>query len=363
MSPFRPPAARTLLALAPLVALSWACAPGDGGGDAEAAAAPGAQSDGAFAVVHGWPVLPDGFRMGQAAGVAVNSRDQVILFHRADQSWLPEEGMITRPTLMVFDAATGALVRELGAGLFRNPHGVSVDHEDNLWVADNGLHQVMKLSPQGEVLLVVGEAGVRGDDESHFNGVTDVAVAPDGSFYVSDGYGNNRVVHFDAQGAFVRQWGEAGEGPGQFNLPHGIALDDQGRVYVADRTNSRVQVFDAEGGFLAEWTDWQGSELGRPWGVDYHDGAIYVADGGEYWLVSQFRSERPDTLPRDLARVQRVDLDGNVLESWGRYGRYDGEMIWPHDVAVDGQGNVYTAEVHQGMRIQKWARGGGEVVR
>ena len=323
-----------------------------------------ATDDQSYAVVYGWPSLPAGYRMGQAAGLAVNSRNEVVLFHRADQSWLREDGMITRPTIMVLDGATGEVVREIGAGLFRNAHGTAVDSEDNIWVTDNNLHQVFKLSPEGEVLLVVGEEGVRGEDETHFNGVTDVAVAPDGSFYVSDGYGNNRVAKFDAQGNFLFDWGgERGTGPGQFDLPHGITLDDEGNVYVADRTNSRIQKFDAEGNFLAEWTQWQSADLGRPWGLEYHDGSIFVADGGEYWLVSQFRTERPDTLPLDRAQIQRLDMQGNVVEAWGEYGRHDGQMVWPHDVTVDGDGNVYSAEVHQGMRIQKWARGGGSVGR
>jgi peptidylamidoglycolate lyase len=349
-----------------LPALSAACADADAGAEerqaatGSAAAAPPA--DGGYAVVHGWPALPAGFRMGESAGVAVTSRNEVVLFHRADQTWLPEEGMISRPTLTVFDGASGRVLRELGEGLFRNPHGVAVDGQDNIWVADNQLHQVFKLSPEGEVLLTVGEAGVPGADGAHFDGVTDVAVAADGSFYVSDGYGNDRVAHFAADGTFLRDWGGRGSAPGEFDLPHAITLDDEGRVYVADRTNSRVQVFDPEGTFLAEWTPWQARELGRPWGIEYHDGSVYVADGGEYWSSGQYRSERPDTLPVDFAQVQRLDLDGRILEAWGRYGRYDGEMIWPHDLAVDGDGNVYTGGI-RGMRVQKWARGGGSVER
>ena len=309
-----------------------------------------------YRVVNSWPSMPPGYRFDQVAGLAVNSRNEIIVFHRADRSWLSDDALIPRPTILRIDAASGEVIDSLGANLFLNPHGLAVDHEDNIWVTDTRLHQVMKLSPEGEVLLVLGEAGVPGNDATHFNGVTDVAVAMDGSVYVTDGYGNNRVVKFSASGEFLLEWGGEGGEPGQFRLPHGLSLDDQGRVYVADRSNSRIQVFDADGTFLQQW---KSAALGRPWGLEVAgDGAIYVVDGGDYWSSRQYRSERPDTLPLDRARVHRIDLDGTILDTWGSFGPYAGQFIWPHDITVDRDGGVYVGEVRFGMRVQKFARGG-----
>lgn len=355
--------AASLALVAAVLALSaGACSPRDAGEATLTATAP---VDEPFHVVSGWPKYPEGVRIGQATAVAVNSANEVILFQRGLPGDRGPDGLLEATTLLVFDAQTGELRRTLGEGLFANPHGLDVDDEGNLWVADNRQHQVMKLSPTGDVLLTLGEAGVAGDGDGLFNGVTDVAVAPDGSFWVSDGYGNNRVLKFAADGTqlFVIG-GERGAGPGQFDLPHGITVDHAGRAYVADRTNARVQVFDADGTFVAQWVHWAGQapgDAGRPWGLEYHDGSVYVADGGEYWLVSQYRSERPDTLPFDLAQLQRFDLEGTLLEAWGHFGPQDGRMIWPHDVSVDADGSVYSVEVHDGQRLQKWARGGGIV--
>jgi peptidylamidoglycolate lyase len=321
---------------------------------AGAACLPDARSQqvNAYQVDHTWPRLAPGYRLGETAGVAVTSRDEVLIFHRADRTWIPGEGPIERPTILRI-GADGAIMDSLGAGLFLNPHAIAVDHEDNIWATDNNLHQVFKLSPTGELLLVVGEAGVRGDDGRHFNGVTDVAVARDGSFYVSDGYGNNRVAKFSPTGEFLFSWGEQGAGPGQFRLPHGITLDAQGRVYVADRSNVRIQVFEADGTYITEWS---GEALGRPWGVEVGpDGFLYVADGGDYWSTRHYQSARPDTLPLDRSRIHRLDLNGRILDTFGSYGRFAGQMIWAHDVAVDSRGNVFVGDI-RGMRAQKFAR-------
>jgi len=307
-----------------------------------------------YRVVPEWPALPAGYRLGEVPGVAVTSHNEVLVFHRADRTWLAAEGPISRPTILKIDARTGTVIDSLGANLFENPHGLAVDADDNIWATDTRLHQVFKLSPAGELLLTLGEAGVRANDATHFNGVTDLAFAPDGSFYVADGYGNSRVVHFSADGTYLSEWGSPGADPGQFNLPHGIAVDAEGRVYVADRTNVRIQVFSPDGTFLHQWTS---GALGRPWGLEVSaDGFLYVGDGGDYWSSNHYRSERPDTLPLDRARIHRMDLQGTILETWGAYGRSAGQMVWAHDVAVDRDGGVYVGDI-RGMRAQKFARG------
>ena len=162
----------------------------------------------------------------------------------------------------------GNLGRSFGGGLFIWPHGLDVDREGNVWVTDavsakrtppgKRGHQVVKFSPEGKVLLTLGTPGVAGSGPDHFDSPSDVAVAANGDIFVADGHafdaGNNRVVKFSKEGKFLKEWGRTGYAPGEFRMPHSIALDLQGRVFVADRGNNRVQIFDQEGRFLAQWT-------------------------------------------------------------------------------------------------------------
>lgn len=301
------------------------------------------QTTTAYRVVHGWPVLPDGFVLGQVSGVAVDSHNHVFVFHRAHHSVNRTTEPISVPTIMCFDGETGKLISSWGADMFVLPHGLKVDNADNVWVTDLSLHQVFQLTHDGKVMKVLGVKGIPGTDDKHFNKPTDLAFAPDGSLYVSDGYGNNRVVKFSPKGAFLVDWGRKGSKPGEFDLPHGITVDSEGRVYVADRSNSRIQVFDADGKFLYEW---KSSELGRPWGLTVgSDGYLYVVDGG-------------DLLPRppDRAGVIKLDLKGRVLEKWSSFGNYDGQLYWGHDIAVGGNGDVYVGDVLYGMRVQKFTK-------
>jgi peptidylamidoglycolate lyase len=167
-------------------------------------------------------------------------------------------------------------------------------------------------------------------------------VLPDGSFYVSDGYKNTRVVKFTADGRFEFEWGGKGDGPGQFNLPHGIALDAQGRVFVCDRTNSRLQIFDAHGKFLDQW---KGPQIGRPYGVDVGpEGHVFIIDGGE-----------PSLRPADRGKAVELDEKGSVLETFGTYGAAPGQFQMGHDIAVGPDGAVYVAE-GSGARVQKFVK-------
>ena len=228
--------------------------------------------------------------------------------------------------------------------MFTTAHGLTVDHRDNVWVTDSKRHQVFKFSHDGKLLMTLGAKDVPGLDGNHFNGPTDVAVAPGGEFYVADGYGNSRVAKFSADGKFLLDWGRKGDGPGEFDIPHGIALDAQGRVYVADRSNARIQVFDGDGKFLYQW---KSEELGRPWGLDIgSDGCLYVVDGGDLKLVKLTSHNRN--------RALKLDLQGNILAKWGSFGSYDGQFYWAHDVAVAGNGDVYVGDVYWGMRVQKF---------
>jgi DNA-binding beta-propeller fold protein YncE len=297
-----------------------------------------------YHVVHGWPVLPEGEVLGSVAGVGVDSHGDVLVFHRAGRTWpasdVLELAPITRPTVDVFDGHSGALLRRWGANLFAMPHGLTVDAHDNVWLTDVALQQVFEFSPDGRLLLTLGERGIAGDDSAHFNRPTAVAVASDGSFYVSDGYKNTRVMKFSADGKFLFQWGTKGSGPGEFDLPHWVALDASGNVYVADRGNQRIQVFDPAGHYMAQWT---GEQIGRPYAIaiDARRNA-YLADGGDQ-----------PTAPPDRSAWVLARLDGTALLRVGRYGNYDGQFEMAHSIAVDATGAVYVGDI-TGARVQKF---------
>ena len=282
---------------------------------------------------------------GIVSGVGVDSRNRVYVFHRAGRTWPDSDKLDTKPisryTVQIFDGSTGKLAGQWGKDCFAMPHGLTVDAEDNVWLTDVALQQVYKYSRDGRMLMTLGERGVAGDDYSHFNRPTDVAVATDGSFYVSDGYINSRVLRFGRDGKFVLKWGTKGSGPGQFDLPHGIALDKNGRVYVADRSNRRVQVFSGDGRFIAEWKD---PSMGRPYDVAIgSDGLAYVADGGD-----------SPKEPPDRSGVAVLRLDGTLVEQFGRFGFYDGQFYRAHDLAVGKDGAVYVGDA--GERVQKFVR-------
>ena len=295
-----------------------------------------------YRVAHNWPQLPDGRVLGSSAGVAVNSKDEVLVFHRAGRVWsepLPLT-LLHEPTIAVFDAVTGRFLREWGADQFAAPHGLSVDSHDNVWVTDVALQQVFKFSPEGKLLMVLGERGVAGADPQHFNRPTDVAVLRDGSFYVSDGYRNTRVAKFSKDGKFLFQWGSPGAGPGQFHTPHAVVVDEAGEVYVADRENDRIQVFDQGGRFLRQIKD---PKIGRPYGLALLPGGrLVVADGGE----------QPHNGP-DRSGVAIIDSSGHVLQRFGRFGNYDGQFRMAHDVAVDRRQDIFVVDI-TGQRVQKF---------
>ena len=277
------------------------------------------QAEDAYQPVRGVPAVPGGVKLGAVSGIATDAQGNVYVFHRGDAA---------KP-ILVFDQA-GKFVRSLGDGMFPFTHGLRIDPAGNLWATDVTNHTVVKMSPEGKVLLTLGERGVTGDDERHFNKPTDVAFAPNGDVYVSDGYGNSRVVMFDAAGRFLRAWGKKGTGEGEFDLPHAVRLDSKGNVYVADRENKRVQVFDPDGKFLRQFASGV-----APYGLFVTpDDAVFVADGVAH-------------------RVVKLDGDGKVLAKWGGGGREPGKFLMPHGITVDRAGAVYVAEI-TGARVQKF---------
>lgn len=299
-----------------------------------------------YLLVEDWPRLPEGLTLGQVSGVGVGLDGSVFIFHRAERVWEGEEielKLIVSPTILILDPASGEVIRRWGASMFVMPHGLTIDQTNNVWLTDVGLHQVFKFDAQGNLLMVLGEHAVPGNDEGHFNMPTDVAVASDGSFYVSDGYINSRVTKFSPEGEFLKSWGDKGAASGQFEVPHSISLDSRDHLYVADRGNARIQIFDTEGNFLKEW---KSASLGRPWAIRIDEaGNMFVVDGGDQ---NQFWPNR--------ARILKLDLDGNILASFGSYGRAPGQFIWPHAIAIGPDGALYVGEVATGMRVQKFMR-------
>jgi DNA-binding beta-propeller fold protein YncE len=226
-----------------------------------------------------------------------------------------------------------------------------VDPQDNIWVTDKDHHLIYKFSHEGKLLLTLGTKGVPGADATHFDGPADLAFTPEGDFYLADGYQNNRIVKFSRDGKMLFEWGKKGSGPGEFDVPHSVAYH-RGRVYVADRSNGRIQIFDGEGKFIEQWKD---PALGRPWGVtSAPDGDLFVVDGGDGYITQSKTSPNPGG--PDRARVLRLDQAGRIKDTLGSFGRYEGQFIWPHSVAVGRDGAVYVAEVHTGMRVQKFVR-------
>ncbi len=299
-----------------------------------------------YRVVTGWPALAPGVTTGQVAGLALDGEEDLWIFARRDHPWSGGAATVTIPseTLIELDRDAGAILSSTGRARFMVPHGLFIDRAGHVWVTDVGQHAVFELDASGSVLRTLGTPGERGADERHFDMPTDVFVDADGTLFITDGYGNARVVVFDARGRFLRTWGRSGAARGEFVTPHSIAGDPTG-LFVADRGNARVQVFSREGAVLDVW---QSAELGWPWAVTLSpQGDVYVLDGGD-----------PDRPEGEAARVLRVDRRGRVLEAFGSAGTAPGQFDWPHDLAVSRSGEVFVGEVRNGARVQRFVRGG-----
>ena len=294
----------------------------------------------AYEVDAAWPKKPARLAWGEMSGVAVDGKDRVYLFTRAPSP------------VQVFEA-DGTFVRSWGEKTLKTAHHIKIGPDGNVWAADIGLHVVRKFTPEGKLLQTLGTEGHAGCDDTHLNMPTDMAVTPAGDIFVSDGYGNARVVHFDKNGKFVRAWGKLGSKPGEFSIPHAIAADSKGRLYVADRNNVRVQVFDQKGKLLDVW-----SNVVVPWG-------FCVTKDDEIWVCgsSPMQWRKTDGAlgcpPKDQV-FMKFSPAGKLLQLWtvpkGADGfEKPGECNWVHCIATDSRGNIYVGDI-KGKRAQKFVR-------
>jgi sugar lactone lactonase YvrE len=314
---------------------------------------------GSYDVANQWPkpfVTTPGYIWGSQAGVFAETPNRIFLLSRGELK-LPETvpagftgawgffGTLAnrqkaelRNCIVIVDGS-GRMIESWTQWdrLFqggRGPHTVKIspyDPEHHVWVIDDERHQVFKFTNDGKTLVMtLGEAGVQGNDDKHFGRPTDIAWLPDGTFFISDGYINARVAKFDRNGKFLMAWGSKGNGPGELNTAHSIAVDKNRRVYVADRSNRRIQVFDENGKLLDIWPN-----INSPHHILVSaDQRLWVADG----VTNKFL---------------QYDLNGKLLYSFGTYGTFAGGVWGVHQFSVDRDGNLYAAESYGG-RTQKF---------
>ena len=299
-----------------------------------------------FQLVQNWPRLPQDFIMGNPTGLGIDSNQNVFVFHRAGREWPADNIMpaekISSKTILQLDKDNGTVINSWGDNFFTLPHGLTVDKDDNIWVTDVGSHQVFKFSHNGALQMTLGEANIPGNDTGHFNAPTDVAVTKDGSFYVSDGYGNNRIVKFSATGQYLFEWGHKGDAAGEFNLPHAIELDGEENVYVADRENCRIQVFNSNGELLQQWADesfgTMSSIVFNKAGANFFAAEFFTAGFEPEKYVSDIIS-----FTADGKFTRRSSLVNEELR---------GIDCWYHNIATDNRGDIYITDILQN-RVQK----------
>jgi sugar lactone lactonase YvrE len=278
---------------------------------------------GPYKLVDGWGALPNGLTYGEVPGMTIDADGRVFAFHRSS------------PPVVEFDAS-GKILKMWGEGMFVWPHGIRVDRNGFLWItdgrgADGKGQQVFKFTRDGKLLMTLGTAGVSGDGPDTFNGPTDVAVAPNGDIFVSDGHVNSRIVKFSPDGKFIKAWGKKGSGPGEFNLPHTMFFDSQGRLFVGDRSNKRIQIFDQDGNFIDQWT-----QFGSPSGIFIApDDTLYVVDYNDrkgVFVGSAKDGSIKYKFTEALAEGVAVDKAGNIYVGETVPGQTDSGRVTGHIV-------------------------------
>jgi DNA-binding beta-propeller fold protein YncE len=258
--------------------------------------------------------MPDGWKFGRVSAVTTDSKGDVYVFHRGKKA----------DAIVVFNSK-GNYLRSWGHGFFGNPHGLRADKDDNIWAVDNGNHQVYKFTHEGKLLQSWGTKGQTGTDDKTFDRPTDIAFATNGDFYVSDGYGNSRVVKFSKDGKYVLSWGKRGSAPGEFHTAHSVGVDSKGRVYVSDRENNRIQIFDSTGRFVKQWTHFGATQ------------GLFITPRDEMWIITHRNNVENITYDTLAGRIMRIELEtGKIL----------GAMECPgHMITVAKSGEIFVASL------------------
>ena len=300
-----------------------------------------------FETVPNFLKMPPNLYLGEGIGVATNSKGHVFVYTRSEDTRLFE-----------FDKL-GNYIREIGKGLygFQFAHAVRVDKDDNIWAVDEGTNMVIKFNPAGKVMMVLGHRPESVDgvpmtpgfgvapppaEPYTFNRPTDVAWDAAGDIFVTDGYGNSRVVKYDKNGKFIKSVGSKGNGHDQLNLPHTMAADAAGNIYVGDRSNSRVEVFDNDLTYKATY-----DKVGAPW-------AMCISPGPHQYLYVS--NSNPDNNGADVAAVTgdiyKMELDGTILGKFGKAGKAAGDFSTIHELDCHSENELYSAEI-TAWRVQK----------
>ena len=278
-------------------------------------------------VITQWAELPDGRTWGSTAGIDIGPDGHIWVYDRCGANGLDGgcEANSDVDPILKYDRHTGEILANFGAGLFVLPHGLHVDDDGNVWVTDSqgndaGTkgHQVIKFSPEGEVLMTLGEAGTPGTGPGQLNEPCDVITAPNGDIFIADGYGNSVVHHYASDGNYIKSFGAPGEEFGEFSTPHGIWVDADSLVYVADRENNSVQIFDTDGKFITAWTDF------------YHPMDLWQDQHGMFYVTDQ------------TSRVSVLSPDGTLIS---RTRAPDAG----HGIYGDSQGNLYLSAAFRGI--------------
>ena len=299
-----------------------------------------------YRTIENWAKLPEGRTLGQTSGVGIDRDGKSVWdFERCAGTSCADSNLAP---ILKFDPS-GRLVKSFGARMFVYPHGLFIDKDGNVWVTDNRGnvrqgHQVFKFSTDGKVLMTLGKAGIAGEGPDTFNQPSAVLVAPNGDIFVADGHSltsNARIVKFSADGKFIKAWGKHGKGPGEFETPHSLAMDSNGRLFVADRANNRIQIFDQDGKFLAEWR-----QFGRPSGIfiDKND-VLYSTD-------SESNAARNPGFKRGIRIGSAKDgkvtafIPDPVVNPNRALDPLDVENgTGPEGIAVDAAGNIFGSEI------------------
>lgn len=287
-----------------------------------------------------WYHLPSDITQFEAIGVAVDSHDNLFVFNRG------------APAVIVFDP-DGNFLNCWECQLLVRPHGIWIAGDDTVYLVDDAGHAVRQYTPAGQPIRTIGPSGVPSPSGAEsfdfrqilrgaapYNLPTNLVISGPGEIYVADGYGNSRVHRYSGEGELIQSWGEPGGETGQFRIPHGIGIDGEGRIYVADRENSRIQIFSAHGECLGQWTD-----VIRPCQVFIaRDDLVYVAELGARNGLFPWMERDPNAVG---GRVSIFDQDGTLLARWGggQDARQPSEFFAAHDICVDSRGDIYVGEV------------------